>query len=202
MDQPYSQSDPITLVISEIVHPDRIPEYEAWTQGINQAVQQFEGFLGAELFRPRDHDYPEYVVILKFDTYENFRTWTTSAVYRDWMEKSRGLVTVRSRQQFLSGMELWFTLPSALKSSAQPAYYKKVIIGILSVYPLIVLSNLLLGPLLAGLPPLLGLLISVSLVSALLTYPVMPWLTQWLEFWLYPSVTKRHNRVDNGHRSP
>ena len=30
------QSDPITLVISEVVEPNFIKEYEAWAKGINQ----------------------------------------------------------------------------------------------------------------------------------------------------------------------
>ena len=40
--QPFGQqSDPITLVISEVVEPNIIEEYEAWTKGINYSAQQF-----------------------------------------------------------------------------------------------------------------------------------------------------------------
>ncbi|PSN11398.1 antibiotic biosynthesis monooxygenase, partial [filamentous cyanobacterium CCT1] len=66
--------------------------------------------------------------------------------------------------------------------------YKQVVLGVLAVYPLILLANTLLGPLLVGLPPLLALLISVIFVSALLTYPVLPWLSKGLGFWLYPKA--------------
>ena len=183
--------DPITLVISEFVEPSRIQEYEAWTKGINQAARQFEGFLGVEVIRPRDHAYPEYVVIVKFDNYVHFRTWITSPIYRRWMEKSYDLISVRSHQHQPNGIELWFTLPSkGAPKPLQPAYYKKVILGVLAVYPLILLANILLRPFLKELPPLLGLFISVIFVSALLTYPVMPWLTKLLNFWLYPSFSK------------
>ncbi|HEY9648453.1 MAG TPA: antibiotic biosynthesis monooxygenase [Chroococcidiopsis sp.] len=188
-------SGPITLVISEVVDPDRIEQYEAWTKGINQAAQQVEGFMGVEVIRPRDHGYPEYVVIVKFDTYANVRNWLVSPVYRNWMAQSDGLIAARSQQYLPSGLELWFTLPQSLqKKVSQPAYYKQVVVGVLGVYPLILLSNALLGPLLSGLPPLLGLLISVIFVSALLTYPVLPWLSKILRFWLYPSLSKRRSQ--------
>lgn len=192
--QPPS-SGPITLVISEVVDRDRIEQYEAWTKGINHAAQQFEGFMGVEVIRPRDHGYPEYVVIVKFDTYANVRHWLVSPVYRDWMSQSDGLIAARSQQYLPSGLELWFTLPHSLQQKvSQPAYYKQVIVGVLGVYPLILLSNALLGPLLSGLPALLGLLISVFFVSALLTYPVLPWLSKSLRFWLYPSLSKRRSQ--------
>ncbi len=193
MEAIQSQSGPITVVISEVVDPQQVPAYEAWTKGINQAASQFDGFLGVEVIRPRDHDHPEYVVIVKFATYDHLRDWLISPIYREWLDKSYGLIATRSQQHLPHGLELWFTLPkvrSELRIS-HPPYYKKVILGVLAVYPLILLSNQLLGPLLEGLPPLLAMLISVTFVSALLTYPVMPWLSKGLSFWLYPKSERR-----------
>lgn len=195
MQNSHPQAGPITLVISEVVEPRHIQEYEAWTSGINRAAQEFEGFLGVEIIRPRDHIYPEYVVIVKFDNYAHFREWTASRTYLDWMERSKDLVAERSRQQLPNGMEMWFTLPKRIPHrTSQPAYYKKVILGVLAVYPLILLANWLLDPFLNGFHPLVSLFISVLFVSALLTYPVMPWLTRLLNFWLYPSVKRRPQR--------
>lgn len=188
MSQAHPPSEPVTLVISEIVPPDRIEAYEAWARGINQALRQVKGFMAVEVLRPRDNAYAEYVVIVRFDTYTNLRHWVNSPLYRHWIDQSRGLIVSRSVRHMTGGMEVWFSLPHHASSQPllQPPYYKKVILGVLAVYPLILLANAVLGPFLAGLPPLLGLLISVTFVSALLTYPVMPWLTKALEFWLYP----------------
>lgn len=195
MREKQQQPGPITLVISEVVEPSQVSAYEAWTKGINHDASQFDGFLGVEVIRPRDHDYPEYVVIVKFETYEYLRSWLISPTYRNWMDKSYGLIAARSQQQQPSGLELWFTLPNVRSDGRSPLpsppYYKKVVLGVLAVYPLILLANQLLGPLLAGLPSLLALLISVVFVSALLTYPVMPWLSKGLGFWLYPKTGRR-----------
>jgi len=189
------QSGPVTVVISEVVEPNQIPAYEEWTTGLNREASQFDGFLGVDVIRPRDHNHPEYVVIVKFETYDHLRYWLTSPTYRSWMDQSYGLIVARSQQQLSSGMELWFTLPQTRSEGRSPQthvpYYKKVVLGVLAVYPLILLANQLLNPLLAGLHPLLALFISVIFVSALLTYPVMPWLSKILGFWLYPSPKRR-----------
>lgn len=191
---------PITLVISEVVDPDQIEAYEAWTKGINQDAQQFAGFLGVEVIRPRSAAHPEYVVIVKFDHYLHLSHWLSSPVYQTWMEKSHQFIAARSQQHLPTGLELWFTLPESLQRTLpQPAYYKQVVLGVLAVYPLILLANRLLGPFLRGLPPLLGLLISVTFVSALLTYPVMPGLTKLLRFWLYPSLAKKSRTAKPSH---
>lgn len=194
--EPHSPSDPITLVISEVVKPDQIQAYEAWVSGINHAAKQVEGFLGVDVIRPRDHDYPEYVVILKFESYKRLRCWLASPTYKEWMAAAGDFFVSRSYQKKPTGMELWFSLPAQSGSGAlqSPPYYKKVVLGVLGVYPLILLANALLGPALKDWPYLLGLLFSVTVVSALLTYPVMPWLTQALGFWLYPPVSPRHGR--------
>jgi antibiotic biosynthesis monooxygenase (ABM) superfamily enzyme len=189
-------SDPITLVISEVVEPNLIEEYEAWTKGINHAAQEFDGFIGVEVIRPRDHQNPEYVVIVKFDNYDHCKNWLASPVYQQWMQRSQEFISKRSLQHQPHGLEIWFTLPkSNLENRIEPPYYKQVIIGVITVYPLILLSNLLLSPLLQGLPALLSLLISVVFVSALLTYPVMPYLTKMLTFWLYPTSSRRPRKA-------
>jgi antibiotic biosynthesis monooxygenase (ABM) superfamily enzyme len=186
------QSDPITLVISEVVEPSLVEEYEAWTKEINQSAQQFEGFMGVEVIRPRNHHYLEYVVIVKFDNYDHCKNWLSSPIYQQWIHRSKQFISKRSQQHLPNGLELWFTLPkSTLPHPPQPEYYKQVIIGVVTVYPLILLANLLLNPLLKGIPDVLGLLISVIFVSTLLTYPVMPYITKLLEFWLYPSTPRR-----------
>ncbi len=186
----YQSEQPITLVVSEVVEPDLIKDYEEWTKGFNFAAQQFAGFVGVEVIRPRDHQYPEYVVIIKFDNYIHYKAWIDSEIYAQWMQKSVQFIAKRSLQYQRSGLELWFSLPRGSISTPQPAYYKQVVIGVIAVYPLILLSNWMLAPFLQGVPTFLSIFISVIIVSALLTYPVMPYLTHILEFWLYPRPAK------------
>ena len=107
-------SDPITLVISEIVKPDRIQEYERWATGISQAAQQYPGFISTDMIRPRDHDHPEYVVVVKFDNYEHFRTWRSSTTCQEWLNQAKDFLVDRTYQQQLGGLEMWFTTNKSL----------------------------------------------------------------------------------------
>ena len=177
----------VTVVISEVVRRDRIREYETWIKGSNQAVTEFEGFQGVEVIRPADHNHPEYVIILRFDTYDDVRRWQESSTRAGWIENAQDIVVRESHIQKASGLETWFTLPDNAAFLPRPRYYKMVAISTVTVYSLIVLVETLIGPVTGGLPRWLGLLISVAIVSALLTYPVMPLVTRLFGFWLYPS---------------
>lgn len=177
---------PVTLVVSEVVKPGQIEAYEAWARGINRAASEFEGYLGIDVIRPRDHAYPEYVTIVKFDNYVHYRVWLDSETCQQWLAELPDLVLGRSLQSQPSGLELWFTLPQrGGYQPPQPAYYKQVLLGTLTVYPLIGLINLVLGPWIQWLPPQPRLLVSVFFLSALLTYPVMPWVNRLFAFWLH-----------------
>ncbi len=68
----------------------------------------------------------------------------------------------------------------------EPPFWKRVIICVICVYPLIVLLRLALAPVTGGLPWGVALLPNVVILSALLTYPVFPWVTRLLRPWLYP----------------
>jgi len=182
--------EPVALMISDIVQPDRIPEYEAWSREINQEVKKFDGFLGVDIFRPRDAKRPEYVTIVRFDRYEHLKAWQESATCRECLQRLRDLVAGEAHVHVAGGLEIWFSLPKdAVDSAPHPAYYKMVIVGTLAVYPLIYIVSTMLGPFLEGLPEPIALLISVIAVSALMTKPVLPWLTRVLDFWLYPAST-------------
>ena len=179
---------PITSVISQIVKPDRVQEYEDWMTGINQAVKQFAGFLGVDIIRPRDQSHPEYVTIVKFDTYDHLKQWLDSPTFREWVAKSRDLISGEPHVQEASGVELWFQSPAdTSRASRQPARYKLVVVGIIAVYPLILLSSVVLGPVLRPLPFPLSMLILVVPMSVLMTYLVTPSLTRVFKFWLYPT---------------
>ncbi|MEL6224046.1 MAG: antibiotic biosynthesis monooxygenase, partial [Cyanobacteria bacterium J06627_8] len=86
MHQSYLPSEPVTVVISEAVAPSRLDDYEAWSHGINQVAQTYDGFMAVEVLRPRDNAYSEYVVIVRFDSYDHLRAWVSSDDYRHWIE--------------------------------------------------------------------------------------------------------------------
>ncbi|MBL1175192.1 antibiotic biosynthesis monooxygenase [Pantanalinema sp. GBBB05] len=192
LDEPltnHTDAEPylVTAVISHVVKPGREQSYEAWFQGIAADARKFNGHLGVSTIRPQEHTHPEYVVILKFDCYNNLKNWLESDIRREWIERLQPLITRPEAIQTLTGLETWFTLPKK-PMPVPPPRYKMAIVTWLGVFFTISLLNRLLVPLLAGLPKLLSSLIITGLTVVLLTYLIMPRLTQFFRKWLYPNL--------------
>jgi len=175
----------VTAIISHVVRSGCEQGYEEWFRGIAADARTFKGNLGVSTIRPQDHIHPEYVVILKFDRYNNLRTWLESDVRREWIERLQPLIEKPETIQTLTGLETWFSLPhQPLKSP--PSRYKMILVTWLGVFVTLAIVSRLLAPLLSGLPVLLNQLVTTGLVVALLTYLIMPRPTQLFKRWLYP----------------
>jgi antibiotic biosynthesis monooxygenase (ABM) superfamily enzyme len=191
LDEPFTieldeEKQQVTAVISHIVRPEREQGYEEWFRGIAADARTFKGHLGVSAIRPRDHAHPEYVVILKFDRYDNLKTWLESDVRRAWIERLQPLIEKPEAIQTLTGLETWFSLPNqSLK--APPPRHKMALVTWLGVFVTLAVLSRLLAPLLGGLHILLNQLITTGLVVLVLTYLVMPRLTKLFRRWLYPT---------------
>ena len=175
----------VTAIISHVIRSGRERGYEEWLRGIIVAAKRFDGHMGIGIIRPREHVHPEYVAILRFDRYNNLKKWLESDVRRDWIERLQPLIEKPEDVQTLTGLETWFTLPEKLLK-APPPRYKMVLVTWLGVFVTLTLVSRLLAPLLSNLPRMLDRLITTGIVVALLTYLVMPCLTEILQGWLYP----------------
>ncbi|MEQ9545678.1 MAG: hypothetical protein RIK85_06705 [Marinobacter sp.] len=60
------------------------------------------------------------------------------------------------------------------------------IVSWLALYPAVTLVFILFGDLLAGVPLLFRTLIVTVVVMLLMTYVLMPRMTRWFSFWLFP----------------
>jgi uncharacterized protein len=176
----------VTAIISHVVRPGREQGYEDWFRGIAADARKFKGHLGVSTIRPHEHSHPEYVVILKFDCYNNLKIWLESEVRREWIERLQPLIVKPESIQTLTGLEIWFTLPHQLLKA--PPRHKMALVTWLGVFVTLTVLSRLLAPLLAGLPVLLNQVIITGLVVLVLTYGVMPQLTKLFKNWLYPKM--------------
>lgn len=176
---------PVTMIVSRRVRPGRESEYERWIEGIVAAAREFPGYAGTEVIRPGVGGEREYVIVLKFSTYDQVKAWATSPERQEWLERAEPL-TQDTTVQVVSGLEAWFTLPGQQRRPAPPRY-KMALLTTAALYPLLLLSGVTLEPLFAPLPDPIGLLISTSILVTLMTYLIMPRVTALLKGWLYPS---------------
>lgn len=183
----------VTAIISHVVRPGREQGYKEWFHGIAADARKFKGHLGVSTIRPHDHAHPEYVVILKFDRYDNLKTWLESDTRRGWIERLQPLIEQPEVIQALTGLETWFTLPNK-SPKAPPPRYKMAIMTWMGVFVTLAVVSRLLTPILSNLPILLNQLITTGLVVAVLTYLIMPRLTKLFKRWLYPiPITEGRN---------
>ncbi|MFT6969115.1 MAG: antibiotic biosynthesis monooxygenase (ABM) superfamily enzyme [Cellvibrionaceae bacterium] len=179
--------DPITIMFVDKVKPEKIKHYENWLNGIHGDMKGAVGFMDVAVIRLGESSYTEYTVLIKFDNYFNLAAWRESEAEDMWLSKHADLVQETASMQQTSGLDIWFNRPNKA-GSQKSAYWKQVALGVTIVYPMILILNILLSPITDHLSFNLSLLLNVVVMSALLTYPVMPFASKLLDNWLYPKI--------------
>jgi uncharacterized protein len=181
---PEGANGPVTTTVSRRVKPGHEPFYEQFLEGIIEAASRFPGHLGVEVFRPEHASGGEYQIVYRFDTGEHLRAWLDSDERAAWLERAEPHVIGPMRTRFVTGLETWFTLPG--QPAAPPPPYKMALVTWITIFPLITLVVVVLGPLLKDLALVPSLAITTALTVPIMTWLVMPRVTRLLRRWLYP----------------
>jgi uncharacterized protein len=180
-----SEDGPVTTTVTRRVRPGHELFYEQFLEGIIGAASRFSGHLGVEVFRPETAASGEYRTVYRFDTAAHLRAWLDSDEHAAWLERAEPHVIGPMRTEFLTGLESWFTLPGQVGIPPPPPY-KMALLTWITIFPLITLVVVVLGPQIddVALVPRLG--ITTALTVPLMTWVVMPRVTRLLRGWLYP----------------
>jgi uncharacterized protein len=189
-------SKPVTVIVRRIAKKDKIKEFEEWLSGISKEVSRQEGSMGIDIIRPSPNGSNkskiEYVIVFRFNSYENLAKWEKSPIRNEWLQKGRKLVEADPDVQKMTGLEFWFTPYFKDESSPMiplqpPPRYKMVIVTI----PVISILLLTLVPQIHFLTEMLSmpfpirLVIALTITVLLMTYVIMPLLTKLLKPWLF-----------------
>lgn len=177
---------PITVIVSRVVKAGREADFEEWVRRVTHDAAMAEGWLGYNLIRPSDHEHAEYVIVFKFDTYDNLKGWEASPVRDAWLEKEKALDMTVGGPQYRqeSGLEYWFRTADD-GPPLRPAKYKMAVLTFLALYPTVVGVGFVLGPLMVGWQPLLAMLVTLPVTVLLMTWAVMPIMTEAFGFWIF-----------------
>ncbi|WP_299199209.1 antibiotic biosynthesis monooxygenase [uncultured Amphritea sp.] len=178
------QEGPVTVSISRKAKPGREAEYEAWISGVIDAASEYPGHQGSNVLRPSAATGNRYVLIYRFDTYENCQTWESSELRKEWLDKLEPLIEGEAEVQRGTGLEFWFDLPE-LPVNKHPSPHKMALVLITVVYVLVIMLNLILAPVLVDANLWLKSAVIVILQVLLMTYLVMPRVTRLLHSWLF-----------------
>jgi len=176
---------PVTVIVNSKARKGKIDEFEEWMNGIIHESMKFQGHMGVNVIRPIDPlSNPEYVIIFRYDTYENLTKWLNSETRKEWVAKSTKVTEGELKVQKQTGLEFWFTPPHTIGQHATPPRYKMAIVTGGIVFVLLSTLVPLIRQATAMLPQTLSTLVAVALMVPLLTYIIMPSVTKLLRPWL------------------
>lgn len=173
----------VTVLATRRVRDGAQPQFEDFLQRLPEAFASVTGFLGLTVLPPGAPS-REYVLIYRFDSPRSLRAWRNSAQRRAVTAESSHLAEAPPEERSLTGMETWFASPGE-GVVGPPARWKMWLLSTCGIYPIITAISLVAGPLLDRLPLLAGFAIVVPLLSAIMTWLVMPALSKLLAPLLY-----------------
>ena len=181
-------STPVTVSVTRHVDPAHGNEMLAWVEAGTSLAQRFPGFLGAGWVRPAE-DSDEWHMLYRFASGEHLAAWEASRQRAWWLAAAEGKIEA-SQIERRTGIEGWFDEPESrdvqdLRPAAPaPPRWKQACVIFLVFYPLSLLVNGLAGTYAADLPLPLRVLLAVVVMTPVMTYLALPWITQRLGWWL------------------
>lgn len=181
-------SGPVTITVRRKVKPGREAAYEAWLKRLTEgAARDFPGYLGADFHRPGADG--AYRSVFRFDSLAHLEAFERSDFRAAMLAEGAGLFATDAAWERMTGLEFWFDPPPGTRAP-QPSPHRMAVVLVGVVFALVLGLNLTLGPLMAGWPLALRLLVTVVIQVALMTYVIMPRLTPRIARFIYPkSVT-------------
>ncbi|VXC31221.1 antibiotic biosynthesis monooxygenase [Nocardioides sp. AX2bis] len=181
-------SSPVTVSITRHVDPAHADQMLAWIRAGGALAVRFPGFLGTGWVRT-GADSDEWHMLYRFADDESLHGWEHSSQRQWWLGAAQGLVG-ESRLERRTGIEGWFDEPSShdvedLRPPAPaPPRWKQATMIWLVFFPLSLVVTLLLGALAPDLAPLWRVLGTTLVMTPVMTYVALPWMTRALGWWL------------------
>ncbi|MFD6032508.1 antibiotic biosynthesis monooxygenase [Cellulosimicrobium funkei] len=196
---------PVTVAIERRVRPENVPAVTRWVQdGVNLA-NRYPGFLGSGWVRASagSHDWH---MLYRFADAATLDAWETSPDRVGWLARGRDLVE-ETRVERRTGIEGWFDDPTPGASSgassgasvaAAPPRWKQSVSIWLGFFPVNLAFTLLVGSLVPAwdaVPVVPRVLATTLVLTPVMTYLVLPRVTQVLAPWLARPPRSRAARV-------
>ncbi|MGF3054467.1 antibiotic biosynthesis monooxygenase [Microbacterium sp. YY-03] len=192
-----AHADPITVAIERQIDPTRTIEATSWMQAGVDLAAGFDGFLGSGWVRAGAESELWYM-LYRFTDIATLEAWEQSSQRNWWLDSGRAFAKeVRTERR--TGIEGWFdaplgamlndpaTGPIAQVIPPAPPRWKQAVSIWLGFFPVNLLFSWLFGfiPGFDVLPMPLRVLISTLILTPIMAYWVLPWVTRMLRPWLH-----------------
>jgi antibiotic biosynthesis monooxygenase (ABM) superfamily enzyme len=180
--------EPITVSIVRRIDPERASEGAAWARAGQELASAYPGYLGSGWVRP-DADSPVWHMLYRFADADTLAAWERSSQRAWWVESALGIVEDAGTEK-RTGIEGWFDEPASVTvtdsaATVSPPRWKQMVSILIVFYPLSVLVQATLSPLLVDWPLPLRALATVGVMTPVMTYLLLPAVTRLLRPWLH-----------------
>ncbi len=177
---------PVTVAVTRRAVAGRVAEMDAWVSAGQRLAAGFDGFLGAGHVRPHPGS-EQWHMLYRFADTASVERWERSPERRWWLDSSLGLVE-ETRVERRTGIEGWFDEPREVEVRTPPApappRWKQACVIWLGFFPTSLAAQAAVGPFLGGVPLVARVLVLTLLLTPLMTYLVLPFVTRRLAWWL------------------
>lgn len=129
-------------------------------------------------------------MLYRFASPEHLQVWLDSPERAWWLGAAQGRIEV-DREQHLTGIEDWFDDPTSVETmdtrpaAPAPPRWKQMIVIFLVFFPLSLAANWTVAHAIADWPLPLSVLCSVLVMTPVMTYLALPWITRKMEWFLH-----------------
>ena len=170
----------IHIAITRRVRSGCEAEFQQGLREFFQTSFAHSGVWGASMLTPPPgSDSREYGILRTFANEKERDAFYDSPMFKAWEERARTLTEGEAVYRQLHGLEAWFRSPHI-----PPPRWKMAVATFLGVFPVAMVLNLTLGPVIRSWPFIISNAVFNACVVALLTWVVMPLVTRMLHRWL------------------
>jgi antibiotic biosynthesis monooxygenase (ABM) superfamily enzyme len=176
----------IHLVITRRVRPGFEAAFQHELREFLQTSFDHDGVHGASMLTPPPgSDTREYGILRTFADERERDAFYASPMFKVWDERAAALTEGEPVYRELHGLEAWFRSPHH-----PPPRWKMAVATFVGVFPVAMILNLALGPLIRLWPFVLRNAVFNACVVICLTWLVMPLVTRLLHRWLNPPAPR------------
>lgn len=177
------RSEPVTLTFTNYVPLAVKGEFETCVRELHTMFEGLTGFYSADVVRHTRDQQMEYTILLRFADEASSENWKHDAAIEQKLKELRVFTGGAAHSSKCVGLGMWVDHIAGVEAKSPP-FWKQLIFSVLGVYPTLIVILTITDPLIGGLPRLLAIFISVTLLSALLIFPIMPMLNKLLQPWM------------------
>lgn len=152
---------------------------------LNRRIAEAEGFVSLDVIRRDGGLGVDFYVVARFDTAAALEEWRASPAREQFLQSIEALSIVDVSRQKCAGSMVWFEPVTSMPSAPKPPQlWKRWLLSLIAVYPLLLLLVTVSAPLTSGLPEAVRLFIVAFVLTGLTTALIIPWLNVALASWL------------------